>query len=141
MGGMIRARRVIETLPRLIAVHGALLHLRSDKGPEFLRLAILLWLAVEDIATALNGPRLTVAKRCPRKLQWQVPRGMLERALERNLGPGSNRKRGIADRLHMVRLQGAGQSDEDSQYSLAIFRRFVTQQTLTAAIRKNGICM
>ena len=56
VAGSIRSRRVIEVLARLISVHGAPRHLRSDNGPEFVSRAILEWLDHERIETALIEP-------------------------------------------------------------------------------------
>jgi len=56
VAGSIRSRRVIEVLARLISVHGAPTHLRSDNGPEFVSQAILEWLASESIGTAHIDP-------------------------------------------------------------------------------------
>ena len=39
--GSIRSGRVIETLSKLVSVHGAPKYLRSDNGPEFVSRAIL----------------------------------------------------------------------------------------------------
>jgi putative transposase len=44
VAGSIRSREVIEVLARLISVHGAPRHLRSDNGPEFVSSAIIRWL-------------------------------------------------------------------------------------------------
>jgi putative transposase len=54
--GSIRSGRVIEVLARLISVHGAPLHLRSDNGPEFVSRAVLKWLHKAGINTALSDP-------------------------------------------------------------------------------------
>jgi putative transposase len=43
-------------LARLVSVHGAPRHLRSDNGPEFVSHAILRWLTGEGIDTALIDP-------------------------------------------------------------------------------------
>ncbi len=56
VAGSIRSKRVIEILARLISAHGAPRYLRSDNGPEFIRHAILEWLAGERIETALIDP-------------------------------------------------------------------------------------
>jgi putative transposase len=56
VAGSIRSRQVIEVLKRLISVHGAPRHLRSDNGPEFVSRAILQWVAEAGIHTALNDP-------------------------------------------------------------------------------------
>ncbi len=52
----IRSGRVIEVLSRLVSLHGAPRHLRSDNGPEFVSHAILRWLAQANIETALIDP-------------------------------------------------------------------------------------
>ena len=54
--GSIRSGRVIEILSRLISVHGAPRHLRSDNGPEFVSRALLKWLHKAGIDTALSDP-------------------------------------------------------------------------------------
>jgi putative transposase len=56
VAGSIRSGRVIENLSRLISVHGAPCHLRSDNGPEFVSRAVLRWLTESKIATALIDP-------------------------------------------------------------------------------------
>ena len=54
--GSIRSKHVIAVLQRLISIHGAPRHLRSDNGPEFVSKAILRWLADEQIDTAHFDP-------------------------------------------------------------------------------------
>ena len=54
--GSIRSKHVIAVLQRLISIHGAPRHLRSDNGPEFVSKAILKWLADEQIDTAHIDP-------------------------------------------------------------------------------------
>jgi len=56
VAGSLHSRRVIEVLAKLISVHGAPAHLRSDNGPEFVGKAILKWLVDEKIGSALNDP-------------------------------------------------------------------------------------
>lgn len=56
VGNSIRAGRVIETLARLISVHGAPTYLRSDNGPEFVSIAILNWVTKEHIQTVHIDP-------------------------------------------------------------------------------------
>jgi len=56
VAGSIRSPRVIEVLSRLISVHGAPKHLRSDNGPEFISTALMRWLLREGIETALIAP-------------------------------------------------------------------------------------
>jgi putative transposase len=56
VAGSIRSRHVIEVLSRLVSIHGAPRHLRSDNGPEFVSRAILRWLSSSDIDTALIDP-------------------------------------------------------------------------------------
>src|ERR1039457_2774397 len=56
VAGSIRSGRVIETLAKLVSVHGAPRYLRSDNGPEFVSRAILRWLTTENIDTALIDP-------------------------------------------------------------------------------------
>jgi putative transposase len=56
VAGSIRSGRVIETLAKLVSVHGAPKYLRSDNGPEFVSRAVLHWLSATQIATALIDP-------------------------------------------------------------------------------------
>ena len=56
VAGSIRSARVIDVLTRLMSVHGAPTHLRSDNGPEFVSHAILKWLTDARIETALIDP-------------------------------------------------------------------------------------
>jgi len=56
VAGSLRSRRVIEVLAKLVSIHGAPKHLRSDNGPEFVGKAILKWLVDEQIGSALNDP-------------------------------------------------------------------------------------
>jgi len=56
VAGSIRSSRVIEVLARLISEHGAPKFLRSDNGPEFVSKAILEWLDIAGIQTALIDP-------------------------------------------------------------------------------------
>lgn len=41
VAGSIRSKRVVDVLAKLVSVHGAPRHLRSDNGPEFVSKAIL----------------------------------------------------------------------------------------------------
>lgn len=45
VAGSIRSARVVEVLSKLVSVHGAPRHLRSDNGPEFVATAIIKWAA------------------------------------------------------------------------------------------------
>jgi putative transposase len=56
VAGSIRSKHVIEVLTRLISLRGAPQHLRSDNGPEFVSMAILRWLANQEIETAYIAP-------------------------------------------------------------------------------------
>jgi putative transposase len=56
VAGSIRSRRVVDVLAKLISVHGAPRHLRSDNGPEFVSKAILNWVTEENIETAFIDP-------------------------------------------------------------------------------------
>ena len=56
VAGSIRAGRVVEVLARLVSLHGAPRHLRSDNGPEFVSKAILNWVTKEGIDTAFIDP-------------------------------------------------------------------------------------
>ena len=56
VAGSIRSGRVIEVLTRLISERGAPQFLRSDNGPEFVGKAILEWLDIAGVQTALIDP-------------------------------------------------------------------------------------
>jgi putative transposase len=56
VAGSIRSNRVIEVLSRLVSARGAPRYMRSDNGPEFVRQAILKWIAESNIQTALDDP-------------------------------------------------------------------------------------
>lgn len=56
VAGSIRCGRVIDNLSRLISIHGAPRHLRSDNGPEFVSRALLRWLVASNVDTALIDP-------------------------------------------------------------------------------------
>ena len=56
VAGSIRSGRVIDVLARLVSVHGAPRHLRSDNGPEFVATAILRWVQSAQIETAFIDP-------------------------------------------------------------------------------------
>jgi len=56
VAGSIRSDRVIEVLARLVSVHGAPRHMRSDNGPEFVSTAVLRWLTAATIETAHIAP-------------------------------------------------------------------------------------
>lgn len=56
VGGSIRSGRVIEVLAQLVSTRGAPRYLRSDNGPEFVSMAIVKWLASENIETAYIAP-------------------------------------------------------------------------------------
>jgi putative transposase len=56
VAGSIRSGRVIDVLSKLVSVHGAPRHLRSDNGPEFVSLAVMKWLADAGIDTAYSAP-------------------------------------------------------------------------------------
>ena len=56
VAGSIRSGRVVEVLAKLISLHGAPRHLRSDNGPEFISTAIMKWLVDEGIETAYIAP-------------------------------------------------------------------------------------
>lgn len=56
VAGSIRSGRVIETLSRLVSLHGAPRYLRSDNGPEFVSKAVLKWLTNSGIHTAHIDP-------------------------------------------------------------------------------------
>lgn len=50
------AERVIEVLKRLVEEHGTPAYLRSDNGPEFIALALRLWLAGQEVQTLYIAP-------------------------------------------------------------------------------------
>jgi putative transposase len=50
------AERVIGRLEELVALHGAPAYLRSDNGPEFVAVAVQMWLAQRQIATLYIDP-------------------------------------------------------------------------------------
>jgi putative transposase len=52
----IRSPRVIEVLSRLVSEHGAPAYLRTDNGPEFVSRALLSWVTMQGIDTALIDP-------------------------------------------------------------------------------------
>jgi putative transposase len=56
VAGSIQSGRVIEVLSKLVSVHGAPKHLRSDNGPEFVSRAVLRWLSQSNIDTACIDP-------------------------------------------------------------------------------------
>lgn len=56
VAGSIRSPRVIEVLAKLISTRGAPRFIRSDNGPEFVSLAILRWLAKNDIEATHIAP-------------------------------------------------------------------------------------
>jgi putative transposase len=56
VAGSIRSGRVIEVLTRLVSERGAPRFLRSDNGPEFVSKAILEWLEIAGVQTALIDP-------------------------------------------------------------------------------------
>jgi putative transposase len=56
VSGRIRSGDVIEQLSRLISLHGAPRHLRSDNGTDFVSRAVLKWLTEQQINTAFSDP-------------------------------------------------------------------------------------
>jgi putative transposase len=56
VAGSIRSGRVIETLTRLISLHGTPKHLRSDNGPEFVSTRLLQWAIDEKLETVVIEP-------------------------------------------------------------------------------------
>jgi len=56
VAGSLRARRVVEVLARLVSVHGAPAHLRSDSGPEFVSRVLPRWVTDERMETAFIDP-------------------------------------------------------------------------------------
>jgi putative transposase len=50
------AERVISRLEKLVALYGAPAYLRSDNGPEFVAIAVQIWLAQRQIATLYIDP-------------------------------------------------------------------------------------
>ncbi len=56
VAGRISARRVIEVLSRLVAVHGPPKYLRSDNSPEFIAKTLRRWLEASSIQTVYSDP-------------------------------------------------------------------------------------
>ncbi len=56
VAGSIRSTRVIETLARLMSLHGTPAYLRSDNGREFVSAAVLKWLTDSGVETAHIDP-------------------------------------------------------------------------------------
>jgi putative transposase len=56
VSGRIRSAHVIDQLSRLVSLHGAPRHIRSDNGTEFVSRAVLKWLTQNGINTALSDP-------------------------------------------------------------------------------------
>ena len=56
VAGSIRSAHAIESLVKLIGVHGAPHALKSDNGPEFVSRAILRWLTCAGIDCVLSDP-------------------------------------------------------------------------------------
>jgi putative transposase len=56
VAGSFRSHRVIDTLARLMSVHGVPQRLRSDNGPEFVATAVQEWLAAEGVSTVYSQP-------------------------------------------------------------------------------------
>ncbi len=56
VAGSIRSGRVVEVLSKLVSIHGAPRHLRSDNGPEFVATAIIRWAVELGISTAHIAP-------------------------------------------------------------------------------------
>lgn len=56
VAGGIRACRVVDVLARLVSIHGAPHHLRSDNGPEFVSNALVKWMTKEGVETAFIDP-------------------------------------------------------------------------------------
>lgn len=51
-----RSRKVVDTLERLVALHGAPLHLRCDNGPEFVSHAVVAWATARGVGNAFIDP-------------------------------------------------------------------------------------
>jgi len=56
VAGSIRSNRVIEVLSKLVSIHGAPAHVRSDNGPEFVSREVLRWLNESKINMACIDP-------------------------------------------------------------------------------------
>jgi putative transposase len=56
VGSSMPAARVIGVLERLFVEHGALGYIRSDNGPEFIAVALRLWLAGRGVQTLYIDP-------------------------------------------------------------------------------------
>ena len=54
--GRIRSGKIVDELSRLVSLHGAPRHIRSDNGPEFVSSAVLKWLTRNEIDTAFIDP-------------------------------------------------------------------------------------
>jgi putative transposase len=54
--GQIRSRRVVEELGRLVSLHGAPRHIRSDNVLKFVSAAVIQWLNENEIDTAYSDP-------------------------------------------------------------------------------------
>lgn len=89
--GSIRSRRVIEVLLRLVSLHGAPRHRRSDHGPEFVSHALLAWLRLAGVETALISLANPEWRR--REPKREVPRRVSRHGAvpEPGRGPGDHR--------------------------------------------------
>jgi putative transposase len=54
--GQIRSGKIVAELSRLVSLHGAPRHIRSDNGPEFVSTAVIKWLTENEIDTAFIDP-------------------------------------------------------------------------------------
>ena len=54
--GRIRSGKNVAELSRLVSLHGAPRHVRSDNGPEFVSTAVIRWLTENEIDTAFIEP-------------------------------------------------------------------------------------
>jgi putative transposase len=54
--GQIHSRRVVEELTRLVSLHGAPRHIRSDNGPEFVSTAVIRWVIENEIGMIFITP-------------------------------------------------------------------------------------
>lgn len=68
----IRAHHLIDTLSRLMTLHGRPKFIRSDNGPEFTANALIKWLIDNDIGPSLHQTGITLAECLCGEFQWEV---------------------------------------------------------------------
>jgi putative transposase len=57
VAGAIRSGRVVETLAKLVSIHGAPRYVRSDNGPVFVSRALLRWVKADNVDITFIDPR------------------------------------------------------------------------------------